>query len=205
MTTEEPIGAVADRVRKPDPNDWSWWHDALNGNVRPVHENEPKSGYYRMKAKKFGQWIPVAIWRDEEGAMLALVGENTPVDPQDIWTFCCTYPIQYDFYIQARTEGGFIDNVPHVEAPDYDGPYNIMNALRRELEQEREAFDTDGHTAPKAAAWTKRVSKLRTRADNARKAEKEPFKQIGDAIDKKWSPIISDIEDLLNELKDQAA
>ncbi len=186
-----------------DPNDWTWWRAALKGDFGPIHESELHSGYYRMKSKKAGRWIPVAIWQDEDGEWHGLMGEDTPVDPLDVWTWVCRYPIDYPIYTRARTEGGFFDEPPVISKPEYTGPHDEIDAIREELRQEVECHAKEAHTAPKAAAWAKRVSKLKTRADKARKAEKEPFQDIGRAIDTKWAPIIERASELLDTLKNE--
>lgn len=186
-----------------DLNDWSWWHAALAGNFGPVHDGDLHSGYYRMKSKKTGRWIPAAIWADDDGEWRGLLGEDIAVDPTDIWTWVCRYPIAYAVYTKARTEGGFIDEPPVIQSPEYLGPHDEIDAIRTELQSEIECYAKEGHTAPKAGAWAKRISALKTRAGNARKAEKEPFISIGRAIDAKWQPIIASATDLLEKLKSE--
>lgn len=183
-----------------DYNDWTWWQNALQGNIGPVHDGEPQSGYYRMKANKSGRWIPVAIWRNGEGEWCGLMAESIEIDPRDVWTWVCMHPIQYDVYTRARTEGDFFDEPPFLQEAEYTGCHDLIDAICADIDREIQLYEECG-TAANAPGWTRRVSKLVRRADDARKAEKQPFMDIGRAVDAKWTPIITKANDLLEKVK----
>lgn len=73
-----------------------YWSHALRGIFGPVHENDPQSGYWRTKPDKEGRSSAVAIWR-EAGSVHAL-RDGRPVDPCEVWTWCCQWPIPYGVY-----------------------------------------------------------------------------------------------------------
>ena len=82
----------------------TYWQDALLGKFGPVHENDPQSGYYRMRWRRGGEWIPVAIWRQDDGEVLALCGAELK-DPFEVWTWCCRYPVEYGVYRAVAEDG----------------------------------------------------------------------------------------------------
>src|SRR4051812_17925341 len=90
----------------------NFWRSALTGAAQPIHENDPQAGYYRVRAYRGGPWLPVAIWRETDGRLKAL-RDGSPVDPQDLWTWCCQHPVTYEAYL-AVAEGGqpWPDEVP---------------------------------------------------------------------------------------------
>lgn len=100
-TTVEPVAELR------------YWTSALNGAFGPVHENDPQSGYWRTKPDRSGRSSAVAIWR-HEGKVLAL-RDGRPVDPCDVWTWCCHWPITYDAYRRVAEEGeDWPDAIPSI-------------------------------------------------------------------------------------------
>lgn len=100
--TFESIGAIAKRV----VNHWSWHRAALAGEKPPIHEGEPRCGYFKVrdrrglnktKAPIKRAFIACAIWPDEKGVLRAeLAGTSTEVDR--LWPYCAKYPIPYETY-----------------------------------------------------------------------------------------------------------
>lgn len=120
--TMEHIGDIAARVvANADP--YAYWNKALalGGGRQLTREQsrslnittEPKAGFYR-KRNKDGADIPVAIWVDDSG-FVAKAGERM-VDPDDIWTWCCSWPISHETYEAVMNGGAWSD-----DAPRFDG------------------------------------------------------------------------------------
>lgn len=76
----------------------SIWRKSLAGEPVALHENDPQEGYWRLRQKRAGHWIPVAIWRTPEGELQAL-RDGEVADAQDLWSWCCRYPIAYETYV----------------------------------------------------------------------------------------------------------
>jgi hypothetical protein len=85
-------------------NSYTYWHNALLGQFGPVHENDPQCGYYRMRWRRGGEWIPVAIFREDDGEVLALC-KGEMKDAFEVWTWCCRYPVDYEVYRAVAEEG----------------------------------------------------------------------------------------------------
>jgi len=83
---------------------YTYWHNALLGQFGPIHENDPQCGYYRMRWRRGGDWIPVAIFREEHGEVLALC-KGEMKDAFAVWTWCCRYPVDYEVYKAVAEEG----------------------------------------------------------------------------------------------------
>ena len=83
---------------------YSYWHNALYGKFGPIHENDPQCGYYRMRRRRGGEWIPVAIFREDDGEVLALC-KGEMKDAFEVWTWCCRYPVDYEVYRAVAEEG----------------------------------------------------------------------------------------------------
>jgi hypothetical protein len=83
---------------------YDWYYAALSGNFGPIHENDPQCGYYRMRLRRGGDWIPVAIFREDDGEVLALC-KGEMKDAFEVWTWCCRYPVDYEVYKAVAEEG----------------------------------------------------------------------------------------------------
>ncbi|MFO1148312.1 MAG: hypothetical protein U1E62_08040 [Alsobacter sp.] len=83
--------------RSPAMPDLSAWRKALAGQPIPLHENDPQEGFWRLRQRRDGAWLPVAIWREPDGELQAL-RDGEPADPQDLWTWCCRHPVSYEAY-----------------------------------------------------------------------------------------------------------
>ena len=77
---------------------WQHWRNALVGNVGPIHENEPQSGFYRVKND------PVAIWRDGDDLFAERAGRPV-ADVCALWTYAAKWPISCELY-EAVAERG---------------------------------------------------------------------------------------------------
>ena len=188
-----------------ETNLWSWWQNALAGNLGPMHEGQPEQGYYRTRFKG-GQWEPVAIWLDDAGGWLAMRGERM-VDAADAWNFCRTHPVSYEAY-QKAIEGAGWDDEPPAPAMGHNLPSDPFEALKLEYQAEAEqaaAFMktpiTTQDQADKAAIWAKRLTAIKTKAESLHKVEKQPHLDGGRAVDDKWRDLKSDPDTLAKKLK----
>jgi hypothetical protein len=84
-----------------DPYDW--WREALQGRFGPIHEGDPRPGFYLRKlfGGKGAPLSPVAIWRNGNGeltAMQMIIVRPTEVNPNDVWTWAAGWPIPEELY-----------------------------------------------------------------------------------------------------------
>lgn len=192
---------------------YQWWEEALQGRFGMIHENEPQCGYYRVKTHKGGEFVPVAIWVDQETGELIAYKDGVEVDPCEIWTWCCRNPISADLYFEVQENG---KPWPH-EVTDEEIAYsNSSNAPENEIVSDeidavQAAFDnwlasiggviTTHDQSDKAATFTERVAKLEKRAVEIHKREKEPFLSGGRRIDALWKPVAAKADDVKRSIK----
>src|SRR5437588_590750 len=84
--------------------DLSAWRKALAGQPIPLHENDPQEGYWRLRQRRSGAWLPVAIWREPDGALKAL-RDGEQAEAQELWTWCCRHPVAYEAYVAVAERG----------------------------------------------------------------------------------------------------
>lgn len=198
--TMEHIGDIAARVvANADP--YAYWNKALalGGGRQLTREQsrslnittEPKAGFYR-KRNKDGADIPVAIWV-EDGGFVAKAGERM-VDPDDIWTWVCSWPIEHETYEAIMNGGAWSDDAPVAEAvPGHNLPDDPHEAAKFEFEGEKEIAEeflktpiTTQQQADQAAVWAKKLSDLHGKVDKMFRAEKDPIVVAGREVDEKY-------------------
>lgn len=183
---------------------WTWWQNALAGNVGPMHEGQPEQGFYRTRFKG-GQWEPVAIWH-EDGAWCALRGKAN-VDAAEIWNFCRTHPVSHEAWQKAMDGAGW-DDEPPAPASGHNLPADPFEALKLEFLSEKEQAEafmktpiTAQEQADKAAIWSKRLTAIKTKAESLHKVEKQPHLDAGRSVDNKWRSLKEDPDALAKKLK----
>lgn len=196
--TFQSIGAVASQV----VDAWSWWRNALAGNIGPIHDGDPQQGYYRVRPKD-GQWEPVAIFFPEGSDTLVAYRNGKEVDPNRIWTWCCRNPIEHAAYEKAIAGGGF-DDEP-ARAPgigDNSGEADPFDAIKIELagEAEQLAAFMKGEVktqsdADRIGIWAKRMTDIAKRADGLREVEKAPHLAASRAVDDRWRDPIAEAKE----------
>lgn len=180
------------------------WRALLASKTVHLSDSEPASGYYRLR--RGDTLTPVAIWRDDDATVFAMRGADY-VDPGEVWPAAAKNAVTYEAYEAATSGKGWPDDAPTLpvvtEGDTVENPRAVMgdNAttgdpaedLRLELAGERELARTflaapisSDDEADRVAVWAKRVSALRSRADAAFKAEKQPILDQARAIDDRW-------------------
>jgi hypothetical protein len=207
--TFEPLGNLASKI----VDRWDWWRRALTDLSKvgskelPVHESHPQQGYYRSKAYKDGPLLPVAIWFTEEGDLVAY-RNGKEIDPHDIWTYCCRAPVTVEEYDAVMAGGNWSDEPPIAKIGDNSGSDDPFEALNIEFEGEKETAEeflkkpvktqTD---ADKVGIWAKRLSSIKSRAEDLHRVEKQPNLLEGRRIDDKWRGLKTDPDALAKKLK----
>lgn len=99
--TMESIGEIAARI----VDRFAWHRAALAGEKPPIHEGEPRCGYFKVrdrrglnrnKAAIKRPFIACAIWFEDGVLKAELAGAPTDVDR--LWPYCARYPIPYETY-----------------------------------------------------------------------------------------------------------
>lgn len=183
---------------------WAWWRSALAGEVGPIHENVPESGFYRVKND------PVAIWYEGETAVATRAGRQVE-DVCALWTFAAKWPISVEAYeaVAEREEpwpdaidvpAGIGHNAPDPHSAIVDELGVLTASWAEWFESIGGAITTQEHS-DKAATYAERASGLEGRAQDEFAAEKKPFLDGGRVVDKKWRDIKADTENTRKAIK----
>jgi hypothetical protein len=130
--TFESIGSAAERVvRKVEvtPNVPRWaWHTAALANPKQIGKTlivttSPEEGWFRAQYKG-GQWEPVVIWQDGERwfALRGIEPNRKVIEADDVWTWCCRYPISFAEYERVAEQGAEWSDVDSVVHSQRKGP-----------------------------------------------------------------------------------
>lgn len=186
---------------------WDWYRAALAAKnagkpLPPVSEGHPQFGFYFAKASKQGGRIPVCIYADKSGEIVARWGiraEHRFEDAGAKWTWIADNPIDRESYTFAWSEGTWPDGTP-TTAPALQSGSNLptdpferlMAEVDDKVEQAEILLGRIGvATADKTAADTARniqaglLALIKT-ADTMHKAEKQPHLDAGKAVDDKF-------------------
>jgi hypothetical protein len=201
---------------------WSWWRAALKnpsaiGKTLPVHDGDAQQGYYRAKNQN-GAFDPVAIFYPEGSDELVAYRAGREVRPDEIWTWCCRYPVSFEDY-NAATEGkGWPDDdkvvAAQVSAPapaptvgDNSGEVDEAVTLKDQIDAAlagMTAYETitDDKTAGKALSLRNRLNELSGQADKIRVKRKEPHLEAGKAVDATWQPLVKSAKAGADKVRD---
>lgn len=183
--------------------EYDWWQRALcgeeiGGPTLPVHDGEAQCGFYRRRVSKAGAFVPVAIWRTENGLICLVDGK--PADPADVWSYCCRHPITEVHYHERVNNGKWWDEADAVSASLAHDASNSAGVDEAEVLQEQidaasagaaEYADIqDDETAAKAQSLRSRLLELSGSADKMREDQKRPHLEAGKAIDAKFMPLV---------------
>ncbi|ULJ73636.1 hypothetical protein [Rhizobium gallicum] len=205
---EQSIGALASKIVSP----WAWYQAALKnpsaiGKTLPIHGDEPQQGYFRTKNRDKG-FDPVAIFYPEGASELVAYRAGREVRPDEVWTFCCKYPVTFEAYNAAMDGKGWPDDDATVAAQvkppepgigDNSGEVDEAEAMKDQIEAAKKGASTyatikdDAHLA-KAQSLRSRLLELKGEAEKKHKKEKEPHLEAGRAVDKRWLPLSKDAE-----------
>ena len=91
---------------------WDWWRASVAaGKTQPMYEDRVESGFFRMRKDRGGPWVPVAVWRDEAGKLLCLIGKRGEAEQHadeavaSRWMFIARCPIAHAVYLDAYNSG----------------------------------------------------------------------------------------------------
>jgi hypothetical protein len=219
---EQSIGALASKIVGP----WAWWQAALKnpaaiGKTLPVHDGDAQQGYYRAKNRDKG-FDPVAIFYPEGSEQLVAYRAGREVRAEDIWSWCCRYPVSYEAYNAALEGKGWPDDDKVVAAQlatpatapaaeptvgDNSGDVDEATTLKDQIENAlagMKAYEkiSDDKTAEKALSLRNRLNELSRDADKIRTREKEPHLEAGKAVDSKWQPLVKKAKAGADQVRD---
>lgn len=187
-------------------DDWTWYRDALaaktSGKPGPaIEEGAPHFGFFWQKASRDGGRIPVCIYRDGNGDLVARSGtrdEHRVEDAAARWTWVAGNPVDRESYVYAWSEGKWPDGSP-TTAPALPVGSNLptdpFERIKAEVDDKiasATAFLSDAAARPdktradRARNMQAELLALNKQADALHKAEKQPLIDAAKAIDDKF-------------------
>ena len=199
--------------------EWTFWERAyaIGKGRRLTREEaktlaitaEPHSGFWR-KRNKDGADYPVAIWHD--GERRVALSNNRSVDPEEIWTWCCDWPISEAMYRAVAEEGkdwpgsdpivqGQVASVGH-----NSGAVDEAEAFADQVEAAEKGKDAyariaDDEQLAAAQSLRSRLLELKSEGEKKHKKEKEPHLEAGRAVDKRWLPNVKRAQAAADEIR----
>lgn len=198
---------------------WDRWRAALNKEPVPITDGDVWSGFFYQQASRGGGRIPVAVWRDPDGAFRCRYGagpgmeEISEVEAQRRWTWFAGNPVPRTDYYHAADKMVWPCGTP-VVAPERhpkgnlpDDPYE---ALRAEIADKMESAARWLSDHPEAKSQIEcdyarnlqaELLALNKRADEMHGSEKRPVIQKGREIDARFA-FRDDVKDYSRRLRD---
>lgn len=185
---------------------WDWYRAAMKAknagaDLPPVSEGKPEWGFYYAKASRDGGRIPVCIFADNSGEMVARSGtrdEHRMEDAGQRWSWVAGNPVDRSDYVYAWENNKWPDGTP-TTAPALSAgsnlptdPYErLMAEVTDKLASAEQLLnDTaarpDKTRADKARNIQSELLQLNRNATAMHATEKAPHLEAGRAVDAKF-------------------
>ena len=189
-----------------DAAEFDFWVKALAGEPQPIHEMEPRCGFYRKRMFKAGPFVPVCILPYRERLVCFVDGKQA--DPADVWTYVCEHPVRRDWY-EAKMQGDpWPDEDASVAASlgHNNPPADPAEVLKGQIDAASANLPLyndirSDEDAAKAQGVRSRLLELSGEADKKRVAEKEPHLSAGRAVDARWQPLVKQAKEGADRLR----
>jgi hypothetical protein len=188
---------------------FDWYLEALKGSRGPINPNEPKSGYYRSRAKS-GTLSAVAFWYDSVGGNLRCQQNGNDIEETraiEIWPFASRHPITEELFWQFRDTGswGDIDETAQaIHSGQKHAGFSSEDAdpakdIKAKIAEAKKAvpqylkLDSD-EQATRAQSLRSTLTSLKGGAKKAYDALNRPLLDKQKRIRGIWNPIMDDAE-----------
>ena len=192
---------------------YRFWRRRLAGEVVPIHDSDPQSGFYRLKTKD-GTSHPVAYWFAPDGTLRCRVGSKdiNEQTANERWPWASKSPISHEVYKAViagepwpdQHESVTRDRANSTNAPDdqsFDGLKDRIDDLARDAQALIDAGAApDQSAADRASDLANRLAELQKQADSARAAEKKPHDDAVALVQAKWKPLLG-VADIYRQIK----
>lgn len=142
--------------------------------------------------------------RTHEGELRCRVGEDSAVNPHDIWTYCAGNPMSREAVAYAFKNGGrWESDAPTIgdNSSDVSLAEQIANYAAQALAWLKKAGIKDTKSKDTAANYRAELIRLSKEADAQRTAEKKPHDDAAKAVQLKWKPLIDTADVAAEELR----
>ena len=182
---------------------YSFWRRRMAGEIVPIHDGEPQSGFYKLRTKD-GNWHPMAYWFAKDGSLRCRIG-NQDVNDQvanERWPWASKNPIPHEVYKSViagepwpdQHEAVIRDRANSTGAPEEDSFEGLKDRIEDLARDAQKLIDagaaSDQNAADRASDLANRLAELQKKADAARVAEKKPHDDAVAAVQAKWKPLL---------------
>lgn len=201
---------------------WTWYRAAIEAkhagkDLPPVSDGKPEWGFFYAKASRAGGRVPVCIYADKNGDLVARSGTKENHQFEDAarrWAWVAGNPVARDDYVFAWNQEKWPDGTPTtaVEAAPAMGdnlptdPFERLLAEVTDKTASATAFLNDAAAAPdkpradKARNLQAELLALNKSANTMHETEKEPHLKAGRAVDAKFK-FRATVEDICVRLR----
>ncbi len=179
-----------------DAADYQFWRQALRGVKNAVHEGFPQCGFYKLRFKRDGQYLPIAFWRNPAGEIVCGF-QGKLVDAVEHWTWAAKNPVEETTYRFAVESGRWPDEPEPTATPmGHNLPEDPFESLKLRIDDKLEQAEIFLAKAPKAPSENDanlarnvqaQLLALNKEADALFETEKRPLVDAGRTVDKKFS------------------
>lgn len=179
---------------------YQYWQDALRGEWGDIHEGDARAGFWRKRGKSMGRFLPVAIWPDESGKLVAIC-DGKEVDPAEIFGWCNQNPVSEANYRERVETGRWWDEDAAVAESLSHAPENETQdeatLLRDQIAAALAGIHAyakieDETAASKAQGLRSRLLELHRDADARREKLVRPHLDAQNAVNKVWQPLVKE-------------
>lgn len=181
---------------------YNFWRARLAGDTSPATNEDPQCGFFRVRERKGGPFVPLAIFEDGS-RIIGWLGPNPTgrvlVDEElnTRWAWCNTHAVTEVVYRAVAERGeGWPDQDASVAAMGHNSNA-VSDAEQIKSQIESAAVGAKDYAEIKNADQFARSQDLRSRllelsrtADNRRKELKKPHQDAADGVDADWMPAV---------------
>lgn len=187
---------------------WQHWRDALAGREVAIHEGKPQAGFWKLRRRKDGPWLPVAIW-EADGAMICVVAGEAEADVARVWTWCAKRPITEEAYRHWEQHKAWPDDIPAPAARGIGDNRPPATLAERVAETVGAALAWVGATPIdsqlQADIAGNRLTALRDLAKEIKgewDAKREPILKADLALAQEYKPLAAAIAEVVSRIRD---
>lgn len=184
-----------------------WYNAALKGVRGPIDPNNPKTGFYRVRAGRDGPYIPVAFWYDTHDETLRCHKNGRSIDDlaaRELWVYAAKNLVPEDSYWSVIDGKGWPDNDPSAAAaakgPEIDPATDPAGSLKAEIDAAKAGvpayvpIDSDEQAA-RGQTLRSALTGLSGKATKAYEALNRPLLDEQQRIRKVWFPLRDEASD----------
>lgn len=194
---------------------YNFWRQRLAGDMSPATNEMPMCGFWRVRERKGGPFMPLAIYPSHSIGIVAWLGSHVSgrqiegEELNDRWVWANANPISEDVYRRVAENGEWWpdqDASATASVGHNSGAVTDEEQIKSQIEAAAEGVKNyaeivDNNQQARAQTLRDRLLELRGNADRAREAEKRPFLEGGREVDARWKPLVDSAQMAANTIR----